>query len=676
VDRLTNPSGWRRLAGASARHPALLGLALGLVYAALAESIALVSSFGNSGGVAASFWPAAGVTIAALLAVAPRRWPWLLAGVWAAEVLVDLSNHTPPAVAVTWGLANAVEPVCSALLLRWRIGARPELVRRQHLTAFVGAAVLTGPALGALVGAAATAVAGMDSFGVSWLRWLVGDGIGVLVVAPAIFAVRDRRQTTGGLRWGLLGLAGALSLVSFGPLTILRQDTLAFSVIPALIWLAFRGGEPAAATGVLSVALITNLATAFGWGPFAARDGAFAGLVNAQVFLATTALSAFMVAVLSHDLVRRDEVEARLRHQAVHDTLTGLANRRLVFERLGVVAQGGTGLVAVLMIDLDGFKEVNDRLGHGYGDAVLVETARRLQAATRPLDLVARLGGDEFLVCLERPSSPHEVWATAARLGRVVGAPITVGDSEVSFGASIGSAFADAAAFEADALLRRADENMYAVKDHHRRRSPAMEGREPTEVPPAATPAGELAGELAAALEGGALHLEFQPEVSLRDGSIVGLEALARWDHPRLGPVPPKQFIPLAEANGLLASVGAWALRTACLTVRDRVLAQPARSAVHVAVNVPAVQLADPEFPAVVMEALATAGIRPELLTVEISDHQARPWPVIWPRCCGSRKSASGWRSVVSDQAPPVRRCSPGLRSTASRSTASWPRRY
>src|SRR5581483_6343327 len=213
-------------------------------------------------------------------------------------------------------------------------------------------------------------------------------------VAPAIFAVRDRRQTTGGLRWGLLGLAGALSLVSFGPLTILRQDTLAFSVIPALIWLAFRGGEPAAATGVLSVALITNLATAFGWGPFAARDGAFAGLVNAQVFLATTALSAFMVAVLSHDLVRRDEVEARLRHQAVHDTLTGLANRRLVFERLGVVAQGGTGL-----------------------DAVLVETARRLQAATRPLDLVARLGGDEFLVCLERPSSPHEVWATAARLG-------------------------------------------------------------------------------------------------------------------------------------------------------------------------------------------------------------------------------------------------------------------
>src|SRR5581483_345079 len=319
-------------------------------------------------------------------------------------------------------------------------------------------------------------------------------------VAPAIFAVRDRRQTTGGLRWGLLGLAGALSLVSFGPLTILRQDTLAFSVIPALIWLAFRGGEPAAATGVLSVALITNLATAFGWGPFAARDGAFAGLVNAQVFLATTALSAFMVAVLSHDLVRRDEVEARLRHQAVHDTLTGLANRRLVFERLGVVAQGGTGLVAVLMIDLDGFKEVNDRLGHGYGDAVLVETARRLQAATRPLDLVARLG----------------------------------------------SASADAAALQADALLRRADENMYAVKDHPRRRSPAMEGREPTEVPPAATPAGELAGELAAALEGGALHLEFQPEVSLRDGSIVGLEALARWDHPRLGPVPPKQFIPLA----------------------------------------------------------------------------------------------------------------------------------
>jgi diguanylate cyclase (GGDEF)-like protein len=188
-------------------------------------------------------------------------------------------------------------------------------------------------------------------------------------------------------------------------------------------------------------------------------------LIVAQVFLGTAAFSAYMVAVLSADLVRRDVVELRLRDQAMHDTLTGLANRRLLFETLGQPGCGPqTGVNAFLMVDLDGFKEVNDTLGHAVGDAVLVECARRLEAATRPGDMVARLGGDEFLVGLHLAGSLDEVRALAARLMDLLGQPMTIDGREVVVGASVGVAASRAADADPDALLRAADEDLYTVK--------------------------------------------------------------------------------------------------------------------------------------------------------------------------------------------------------------------
>ena len=161
---------------------------------------------------------------------------------------------------------------------------------------------------------------------------------------------------------------------------------------------ALRGSQGAAA-GVLVVAVVTNVATAAGDGPFTTDHGSFSGLVNAQVFLAIVAFTTFTLVVLTRDLVRRGEVERRLLHEARHDPLTGLPNRRLVLDRLGhrsAPARGSACAVAALMIDLDRFKEVNDLFGHAAGDAVLVATAQRLREQTRAADVVARLGGDEF----------------------------------------------------------------------------------------------------------------------------------------------------------------------------------------------------------------------------------------------------------------------------------------
>jgi diguanylate cyclase (GGDEF)-like protein len=594
----------------------MLGLGLAVVYAAIAWMLSFFAAFGNSAGAPASFWPAAGVTVVALARSPRRNWPWLLAGIWTAEVAFDLHNHLGLWVSSGWGLANVVEPLCSVLLLARLRRSRPDLTRQQDLVPFVLCAVVAGPAMGAVVGAATAALSASGAFGINALRWFVGDSIGVLVVAPALLLLLDHREQLRPGRPALIFIAVTAAALGFVPLSHRYQASVAFLVVPALIWLAFRGGQRRAALGVLFVSLVTNFSTAAGWGPFALDQGAFSGLIVAQVFLATTAFSAFMVAILSSDLVRRDEVGRRLRDQATHDALTGLANRRLLFETLAQPCPGlPSDLTALLMVDLDGFKEVNDSLGHAAGDAVLVECARRLESATRPDDMVARLGGDEFLVRLSLPGSPETVRTFAARLTDLLARPMTIQGRDIAVGASIGVAVSRRVPADMDALLRAADEDLYAVK----RRRNGVRGENPSTglTDPADR---ELAADLAAAFEHNELHLEFQPEFLLGTGTLYGLEALARWKHPTLGSIPPDRFILVAEASGLIVTLGEWALTEACMAWRAFHEAHPQHPDIQMAVNVSPHQLNDPGLFGHVVAALSKSGIPPRCLTLEITE--------------------------------------------------------
>jgi diguanylate cyclase len=445
----------------------LLGAGLGLVYAGLAIAIATISSFSNSGAGVSSFWPASGITVVALLMVRRRNWPWLLAGIWIAEVAVDLHSHVVFSVASGWGTANAVEPLCSALLVGRLVKGRPDLARRDHLIRFVGAAVVCGPIVSSLVATVTVALNTPTDFLLTAVRWFVGDAIGVVTIAPALLVLTNRRAKGSKFPFGVLMLAAVFGVITFGPFNALKQNALAFFTVPTIIWLTLRGGEYAAAFSVLVIALITNAATAAGWGPFAVDNGAFSGLVEAQVFLGTVALSALTVAVLTNDLVRREIVEAMLFDQANHDALTGLANRRAMpaaFTIDRAEANSSGQLVASLMIDLDNFKIINDTYGHDVGDAILVETGRRLEASTRPGDVVYRLGGDEFVVTLDRPSSVDEVVAISGRLTRILEHPISVDGRQMEIGASVG--WATTALWDSDpeTLLRMADDEMYRIK--------------------------------------------------------------------------------------------------------------------------------------------------------------------------------------------------------------------
>ena len=282
------------------------------------------------------------------------------------------------------------------------------------------------------------------------------------------------------------------------------------------------------------------------------------------------------------DITQRRQMEEKLNHQAFHDPLTGLANRALMNNRLThVLAAGGREACesAVLFIDLDNFKWVNDSLGHDAGDILLCEVASRLRNTLRAGDTPARFGGDEFVVLLGRIENPAYAFAAAERIVALLSEPFKLGEREVFTSPSIGLAISETG-MDADTLLRNADAAMYEAKRRGKGRYEVFRHN----LSEAALARLELEGDLRRALEGGEMKLFYQPKIDLTSGAICGVEALARWDHPRRGPVSPAEFIPIAEATGLIVPLGRWFLAEAC-----RQVAQWNRGREHplaVAVNV------------------------------------------------------------------------------------------
>jgi diguanylate cyclase (GGDEF)-like protein len=311
------------------------------------------------------------------------------------------------------------------------------------------------------------------------------------------------------------------------------------------------------------------------------------------------------------------EQQARLEHQALHDPLTGLANRLLLLDRiehaLESLARRPTG-VAVLFMDLDYFKAVNDASGHSVGDELLLGVARRLHAAVRPNDTIARLGGDEFVVLCEDLSDPiEEGLAVARRITERFEDPFEVNGREITVALSVGVAPAlhdDTA----DALIGRADRAMYRAKQRGRRR---IEVYDP-EIDHQATRRSELTDALSHSVHRGQLRLVYQPLVEVSSRRVVAREALVRWAHPTLGTISPAEMVPLAESTGLITAIGRWVLVTACTACAAwRSAGEPD---IGVTVNVSRRQLASGQFDGQVEAALKKEGLPPDALTLEVTE--------------------------------------------------------
>ena len=322
------------------------------------------------------------------------------------------------------------------------------------------------------------------------------------------------------------------------------------------------------------------------------------------------------VVVNYRDITERKALEQELRHQAFHDVLTGLANRSLFRDRLGHALARATRSrrpTAVLYLDLDDFKAVNDRLGHAAGDRLLVAVGDRLRSATRAEDTVARLGGDEFAIIVEE----HDPAAASVAAERIVAAfatPFGLEDGEIAIRGSIGIAIG-ADVDDPDELLRRADIAMYAAKA----RGGDCYATYEAELYDATVAQMELKADLRGALGRDELHVAYQPIVDLESGDIVGSEALIRWNHPTRGQIPPLDFIPLAEENGLILELGRWVLDTACRQARAWQLST-GREDLTISVNLSGRQVAHPGLVADVASVLAASGLDPRALTLEITE--------------------------------------------------------
>jgi len=321
----------------------------------------------------------------------------------------------------------------------------------------------------------------------------------------------------------------------------------------------------------------------------------------------------------SRDVTDRTILQEQLLHQAFHDSLTSLSNRAMFKSRLEHALTRRDlkpAALAVLFLDIDGFKEINDTLGHSSGDTLLVQVAKRLDGVVRPNDTVARFGGDEFAILVEDLADPAYTITLAERVNAVLQEPYRLADSTVHVSASVGIAHYGEHAADAEAMLRNADLAMYRAKaattGGYALYDPSMHAGLVERV--------RLEADLRSALETGGLAVHYQPLINMRSGTVSGVEALCRWQHPELGNVPPTEFIPLAESTGLIHVLGEWVLREACRQTVWWRQEYPELADLKVSVNVSARQLHHGDLATVVTQVLDATGLPADCLTLEMTE--------------------------------------------------------
>lgn len=324
---------------------------------------------------------------------------------------------------------------------------------------------------------------------------------------------------------------------------------------------------------------------------------------------------------LRNVIADREAREQRLRHDSVHDALTGLPNRALFMKRLADAThrarRGEDRLFAVLFLDVDGFKLVNDSMGHHVGDEMLVKIARRLEQCVRGGDIVARLGGDEFAILLERITDVRDAAMIAERVQEALREPLAIGGYEHATSASIGVALSSGANEQPEYVLRSADIAMYRAKNsgrgHYEMFDRAMHAEALTRL--------QIETDLRHAVDRQEFFLHYQPIVSLRSGRITGVEALVRWQHFERGVVSPATFVPVAEDTGLVVPLGRWVMREACRqAVAWQRYAADASEPFSVSVNLSVREFGQPDVVRTVASILEETGLPPRALRLEITE--------------------------------------------------------
>ncbi|MDQ3814282.1 MAG: diguanylate cyclase, partial [Armatimonadota bacterium] len=324
------------------------------------------------------------------------------------------------------------------------------------------------------------------------------------------------------------------------------------------------------------------------------RDGTYLWVLTRGLAVRDATGTAYRMAGSQSDITERKVAEDKLLHNAFYDALTGLPNRALLMDRLGHALQRTKRkpdyLFAVLFMDLDRFKVINDSLGHLVGDQLLVAVARRLRTCLRPTDTIARLGGDEFTILLDDIRNADDAILVADRIQHELRLPFSIEHKEVFTGASVGIALSASGYVRAEDLLRDADTALYQAKSQGKARHEIFDAGMHVQ----AVARMQLETDLRHALERQEWCLYYQPILSLESGQVTSFEALVRWHHPERGLVPPATFIPVAEETGVIVAIGWWVLREACRQLRAWQTQYPGNEHLTISVNLSAKQFNQP----------------------------------------------------------------------------------
>jgi diguanylate cyclase (GGDEF)-like protein len=577
---------------------------------------------GDVSETAAGFWPASGVPLVAMILLPARRWVWVVVGMVPPAVVAIVFFDALPVAALWWFVGNCTEPAIGAGVLRL-CKSSSWLTRGRLMLVFLVAAVMAGPMIGGAIGSTGTTLVYGAPWLPTWRDWVLGDGLGILVVVPLLitYTTRGRARRTNPETIALGLVVAAATALAFADIGTNGAALLPYVILVALIWAGMRFGTSAAATAGFVVGLGANIATSQGYGPFSSSHGSV-DAVTLQIFLAIALITSFVVAAMASDLADRNEVNRLLTHQATHDQLTGLPNRVLFAERLDVAMEmrGRTGgAMGVLLINLDDFTKLNDRFGSLTGDETLAIVGDRLRRTLRSGDLLARLGGDEFVVLSDPVADSFQLRLIADAVTNALVPPFDIGGSQYQLSACVGMTLVRGDdPITAPDLLHRAD---LAVQ--HAKRTAGASISLFDDALEAHTRRGvELNEELSGAMDRDEISVKYQPVVSLHTGRVSEFEALMRWTNRRFGPVTPGEFIPISEEAGTIIRLGDFVLETACRQVAAWRAARldVQQPLVRVAVNASARQLCDLAFPERVRRILEESLLPASALTLEITE--------------------------------------------------------
>jgi diguanylate cyclase (GGDEF)-like protein len=580
-------------------------------------------------GNVSAIWPASGASIAVLVLFGRRYWP----GIFVGELLANVGALSLP-VASIFGVGDSLAALLAWSLLNSYKAFRPQL---DNISDVVKLTFLAAPAdalLAASIGVVALIVSGdmPSANGYSALGvWWLGDMVGNLVVAPAImlfYACYAARPTREQITETMLLLALMMLVVVLPHLQwygLHNFDPQFHLLFPFVVWAALRLGGFGVAMTVLTSASIA-VALTLGEARWLGMAIAYTEVAHLQTVLVIISVPGFLIAAA---LAEHSHAEQRYLDIAYHDGLTGLFNRNSLLtqlEKMAGVTQRNGHDIALLFMDLDRFKNINDTLGHDMGDLVLQEFAQRIKKSVRNEDFVARLGGDEFTVLISGLQARDAAAAIAQKILDTMRAPVNLHGHEYVVSGSIGIAVLNATVTQqlskssrtnvAQELMRQADTAMYRAKRNNAGFmffNSSMDINAKLQL--------RLENALRLALSLGQFELYYQPKVSTNSERIVGCEALIRWRHPTKGLVEPDKFIGVLESIGLILPVGAWALREACEQMQR--WREQGLFVQRVAVNLSMRQFLQPDLLLMIDKVLDDTKIPAHLLELEITESVA-----------------------------------------------------